>query len=64
MNKIFSRIQTSSKWQLGLGAAVYAGLTPWLTSLGIDADSAANILNCLLVTIGAQAASDFGKEAK
>lgn len=62
--KVLDRFVTSSKWQAGGLAGVLALMQPQLQEWGMSADQCQGLFYSLLACVGAQAASDFGKEAK
>lgn len=60
--KMIGRLKSSSKWQVGVTAFIYAMCQPWFTKWGMSEEMFTNGFLALLALLGAQAAADFGKE--
>ena len=60
--KFLDRLRTSSKWQVGMGAFIYALAHPWFVKFNISEEMFQNGFLALLGILGAQAAADLGKE--
>lgn len=60
--KWWTRIQSSSKWQLGTLSLLWVLFQPWLMKLGLTEDQFTNMLYGIWTVIAGQAAADFGKD--
>ncbi len=62
--KLLERLKTSSKWQVGMAALIFAVGQPVWVKWGMNEAQLTNGFLALMAILGAQAAADWGKESK